>query len=105
MAVVGNMIAEAISGNPSTVNFSIFCSVFSMLTLFYTIPASFNIDWAGHPIIMIVLDSLNAVFFFCAAIALAAKLECHSCNNQVCIYAIARDGATADSLPVLPQKQ
>ncbi|CAG8025713.1 unnamed protein product [Penicillium salamii] len=82
MALVGNMIADSISGNPSTVNYAIFCSVFSMLTLFYTIPASFNINWAGHPIIMIVTDALNTVFFFCAAIALAAKLECHSCNNK-----------------------
>ena len=83
MALVGNMIAEAFSGNPSTVNYAIYVSVFSMFTLFYLIPASFNLDWAGHPIIMIVLDALNAIFTFCAAIALAAKLECHSCNNKV----------------------
>jgi len=83
MALVGNMIADAFSGNPATVNYSIFCAVFSMFTLFYTIPASFNIDWAGHPIIMIVTDSLNAVFFFCAGIALAAKLHVHSCKNLV----------------------
>ncbi|KAJ5306063.1 hypothetical protein PENANT_c024G02247 [Penicillium antarcticum] len=81
MALIGNMIADSFSGNPATVNYSIFVSVFSMLSLFYLIPASFNIDWAGHPIIMIVLDALNCVFFFCAAIALAAKLECHSCTN------------------------
>lgn len=83
MALIGNMIAEAFSGNPATVNYSIYTAVFSMFTLFYLIPASFNIDWAGHPIIMIVLDALNCVFFFCAAIALAAKLGCHSCSNQV----------------------
>jgi hypothetical protein len=83
MALIGNMIADSFSGNPSTVNYSIFVSVFSMLSLFYLFPASFNIDWAGHPIIMIVLDALNCIFFFCAAIALAAKLECHSCNNTV----------------------
>lgn len=83
MALIGNMIAESFSGNPATVNYSIYASVFSMLTLFYLIPASFNIDWSGHPIIMIILDALNCIFFFCAAIALAAKLECHSCNNEV----------------------
>lgn len=83
MALIGNMIAEAFSGNPATVNYSIYTAVFSMFSLIYLIPASFNIDWAGHPIIMIVLDALNCVFFFCAAIALAAKLGCHSCNNQV----------------------
>jgi hypothetical protein len=82
MALIGNMIADAFAGNPATVNYSIFVSVFSMVSLFYLVPASFNIDWAGHPIIMIVLDALNCIFFFCAAIALAAKLECHSCKNH-----------------------
>jgi hypothetical protein len=84
MALVGNMIADAFSGNPATVNYSLFASAFSMFTLFYLIPASFNLDWAGHPIIMIVLDALNCIFFFTAAIALAARLESHSCTNQVC---------------------
>ncbi|KAJ5124476.1 uncharacterized protein N7515_008301 [Penicillium bovifimosum] len=82
MALVGNMIADAFSGNPATVNYAIFVSVFSMFTLFYLVPASFNLDWAGHPIIMIVLDALNCIFFFCAAIALAARLESHSCTNR-----------------------
>jgi hypothetical protein len=77
------MIAESFAGNPSTVNYSMYVSAFSMLSLFYLVPASFNSDWALHPIIMVVVDALNCVFFFCAAIALAAKLTCHSCNNQV----------------------
>ncbi|KAJ5584577.1 uncharacterized protein N7459_004377 [Penicillium hispanicum] len=81
MSLIGNMIAEAFAGNPSTVNYSMYTSAFSMLTLFYLVPASFNLDWALHPIIMIVVDALNCIFFFCAAIALAAKLECHSCSN------------------------
>ena len=83
MALIGNMIAEAFSGNPSTVNYTIYVAVFGMFSLIYLIPASFNINWAGHPIIMIIIDALNCIFFFCAAIALAAKLECHSCTNQV----------------------
>jgi ABC-type dipeptide/oligopeptide/nickel transport system permease subunit len=82
MALVGNMIAEAFAGNPGTVNYSMFVSVFSMVSLFYLIPASWNSDWAFHPIIMVVVDVLNCIFFFCAAIALAAKLRCHSCGNQ-----------------------
>ncbi|KAJ5115156.1 hypothetical protein NUU61_000915 [Penicillium alfredii] len=81
MALIGNMIAESFAGNPSSVNYTMFTSAFSMLTLFYLVPASFNLDWALHPIIMIVVDVLNCIFFFCAAIALAAKLECHSCSN------------------------
>lgn len=83
MSLVGNMIAEAFAGNPSSINYTMFLAAFSMLSLLYLGPASFNPDWAIHPIIMIVLDGLNCVFFFCAAIALAAKLECHSCSNTV----------------------
>jgi hypothetical protein len=82
MSLVGNMIAEAFAGNPSSINYTMFVAAFSMFTLFYLFPASWNSDWAIHPIFMIVLDALNCVFFFCAAIALAAKLECHSCTNQ-----------------------
>lgn len=84
MALVGNMIAEAFAGNPSSVNYAMFTAAFSMITLIYLFPASFNTDWALHPIIMVVVDVLNCIFFFCAAIALAAKLGSHSCSNLVC---------------------
>jgi hypothetical protein len=84
MSLIGNMINEAIAGNPSSINYTMFVSAFSMFTLFYLVPASFSSDWAIHPIIMIVVDVLNNIFFFCAAIALAAKLEVHSCGNSVC---------------------
>lgn len=83
MALVGNMIASSFAGNPATVNYSMYVSAFSMFSLFYLVPASWNLDWALHPIIMVVVDVLNCVFFFCAAIALAAKLTCHSCSNHV----------------------
>ncbi|OQE28758.1 hypothetical protein PENSTE_c003G08529 [Penicillium steckii] len=82
MSLVGNMIAEAFAGNPSSINYTMFLSAFSMLSLIYLIPASIKPEWALHPIIMIVVDVLNCIFFFCAAIALAAKLECHSCSNM-----------------------
>lgn len=93
MALVGNMIADSFAGNPATVNYSMYVSAFSMLSLFYLVPASWNSDWALHPIIMVVVDVLNCVFFFCAAIALAAKLTCHSCNNHVrCRYSVHAGG-------------
>lgn len=82
MALIGNMIAEAFAGNPSSINYIMFVSAFSMFTLFYLFAASWNMDWAIHPIFMIILDALNCIFFFCGAIALAAKLTCHSCTNQ-----------------------
>jgi hypothetical protein len=83
MALIGNIIAMAFAGNPATINYSMFTATFSIVSLFYLVPASFNINWAIHPIIMIVLDVLNNIFFLTCAIALAAKLECHSCSNDV----------------------
>ncbi|KAL4964884.1 MARVEL domain-containing protein [Aspergillus stella-maris] len=82
MALVGNIIAQAYSGNPAIINYTMFVAAFSMFTLFYSVPASFNPDWAIHPIILIVVDTLNMILFFTCAIALAAKLECHSCSNR-----------------------
>ncbi|KAL3476855.1 membrane-associating domain-containing protein [Aspergillus californicus] len=82
MALIGNLIAEAISGNPATINYVMFVSAFSMFTLLYLVPASISPDWALHPILPIVLDTLNMIFFLTSAIALAARLECHSCSNE-----------------------
>lgn len=83
MALIGDMIADSFAGNPSVINYTMFVSAFSMLSLFYLFPASFNPDWAISPIIMIVVDGLNAIFFFCAAVALPSYLHVHSCNNTV----------------------
>jgi len=82
MALVGNMIATAFSGNPSSVNYTIFVSVFSMLSLFYLIPTALKPDFSFHPLLAVVLDLLNTLFFFCAAVALAAFLGVHSCSND-----------------------
>ncbi|KKY16165.1 putative non-classical export protein [Diplodia seriata] len=81
MALIGNMIATAYAGNPSIVNYSMFVSVFSMLSLFYLIPATIK-DGLGIPIATIALELLNVVFYFCAAVALAAYLGAHSCSNS-----------------------
>jgi len=82
MALVGNMIATAFSGNPSSINYTMFVSVFSMLSLLYLIPATFKPDFAFHPLLMVGLDLLNTLFFFCAAVALSAFLGVHSCGND-----------------------
>lgn len=84
MALVGNMINEAISGNPATVNYIMFTAAFAMFTLLlYLIPATFSEKIMLHPLIMLVFDIVNTIFFFCAAIALPAKLRVHSCSNRV----------------------
>lgn len=58
-----------------------FCAIFAMLSLFFLIPASINEAWGLHPLLPLVLDALNVLFWFCGAIALAAEMGAHSCNN------------------------
>ncbi|KAI9716966.1 MAG: hypothetical protein M1828_007480 [Chrysothrix sp. TS-e1954] len=82
IALVGNMIAEASNGNPSVVNFAIFCGIFGMLTLFYLIPATFNESFSFHPLLMVGLDFLNTLFFFACGVALAVQLGVHSCGSN-----------------------
>jgi hypothetical protein len=54
-----------------------------MLSLFYLVPASIKEEFVLNPLIMIVLDALNTLFFLCGAIAMAGYLGVHSCDNQV----------------------
>ncbi|KKY21571.1 putative non-classical export protein [Phaeomoniella chlamydospora] len=82
MALIGNMIADANSGNPSVVNFGMFCAVFAMLTLLYLTAIAVNESFIGHGALPLALDALNSLFWFCAAVALAAELGVHSCSNK-----------------------
>jgi hypothetical protein len=79
-ALVGNAIATAFSGNPSSVNYAIFVAVFSWLVLLFGFVAA----WMEMSnIILIALDTLATLFTFIAGVVLAAKLGVHSCSNQV----------------------
>lgn len=82
MALVGNMIAEAIAGNHSAINFTMFVAVFAMLSLLYLIPASI-VESIAQPLVMVVLDAINTVLFLIAGIVMAARLGVHSCDNEV----------------------
>jgi len=81
MALVGNMIHESIGGNPSIVNYVMFVSVISMLSLFYLIAATISEGFVIIPILPVVVDGLNTLFFLIGGIALAAYLGVHSCGN------------------------
>jgi len=83
MALIGNMIASAYAGNPSIINYDMFCAVFAMLSLLYLIPATIIESLMFHPAIPMALDVLNSLFFFCGAVATSAKLGVHSCGNAV----------------------
>jgi Membrane-associating domain len=89
MALIGNMIAQAFAGNPASVNFAMFVSAFSLLSLFYLVPASWNEAIAGHPMIVVAVDLLNVIFFLSAGIALAARLHVHNCNNIVRLHPVS----------------
>ena len=54
-----------------------------MLSLVYLIPASVKESFSLHPMLMLAADTLNTIFFFCAAVAIAAGLDVHSCGNDV----------------------
>ncbi|KAL1968183.1 hypothetical protein VTN77DRAFT_2018 [Rasamsonia byssochlamydoides] len=82
MALDGNIIAQAFAGNPATINYAMFCAAFSMVSLFYLFPATWSNTLAGHPIIMIIVDLLNSIFFLTSGIALAARLKAHDCSNH-----------------------
>ena len=75
-------------GSPSQINYSVFCSVFSLITWFYSVAASsISPDGLGAPPIIIILDSLNLLFFFAGGVAMAADLGVHSCGNLPYIIA------------------
>lgn len=83
MALVGNMIATASAGNPSLINYDMFVAVFGMLSLFYLIASAVNDSFSGHAAIPLLADTLNVLFLFCGAVAMAAELDVHSCSNSV----------------------
>jgi hypothetical protein len=83
MALVGNMIAMGAS--PSVVNYTMFCAVIAMLALFFLIPATLKEEWSIMPVLPFALDLIIVVFWFCAAVALAAELGVHSCSNDVSV--------------------
>lgn len=83
MALVGNMIATSFAGNPSVINYDMFVSVFAMLSLFYLIAICFKEQFTIHKFVPATLDLLNVLFWFCAAVAMAAELGAHSCSSSV----------------------
>lgn len=82
-ALVGNVIAEAFAGNPSSINYAIFVAVFSWIVLLIGYFAAFQ---EMSNIILVVLDALATMFTFIAGVVLAAKLHVHSCNNFVRVH-------------------
>lgn len=81
LSLIGNMIATAFAGNSAMVNYDIFVAIFGMLSLLYLLPVAV-MDSFHVPMIVIALDALNVIFWFCAAVATAAYLGVHSCSSR-----------------------
>ncbi|KAF3479991.1 uncharacterized protein GIQ15_06967 [Arthroderma uncinatum] len=82
MALIGNMIDDALHGSSSVVNYNLFVPAFVLLSLLYLIPASLSDKVMFHPILMLIIDGLCCLFAFAGAIALPAKQRVHSCTNE-----------------------
>jgi len=80
-ALIGNVIHDAFSGNPSSINYAMFVAVFSWLVLIIGALAAF-VEAFNIPVVLMVADGLAAVFTFIAGVLLAAKLGAHSCSNH-----------------------
>jgi len=83
MALVGNILADAYSGkNPAVINYDMFVVAFALVSLFYLWPVTIIESWTIHPVLPFILDLLNAIFSFAAAVAMSAELNVHSCHNH-----------------------
>lgn len=78
-ALIGNVIAEAFSGNPSSINYAMFVAVFCWVVLIIGIGGA--VSEAVPAIAIVVADALAILFTFIAGVVLAAKLHVHSCGN------------------------
>jgi len=79
-ALIGNVIQDAVFGNPSAINYAIFTDAWCWLVLLVVVVAFF-VESVAHPLITMIMDGLAALFTFVAGVVLAAKLGAHSCSN------------------------
>jgi hypothetical protein len=96
MSLVGNMIATSAQGDPAIVNYDMFVAIFAMGSLLYLVLATF-VERVYHGKVVFGLEALNALFFFCGAVATAAYLGVHSCSNIVSCVPTSDAGLTDTS--------
>jgi len=81
MALIGNVIALAFSGNPASINFAMFTSALCMIVVIYGFVALF-VEAVAIAVVLLVLDALATIFSLITGIVLAARLGAHSCTNE-----------------------
>lgn len=82
MALIGNVIAMAFAGNPSSINFAMFVAAYSMLVVLFGLAGVF-IEALAMPLILLITDGIATLLTFIAGVVLAAKLGAHSCSSEV----------------------
>ncbi|EER25641.1 hypothetical protein D8B26_000037 [Coccidioides posadasii str. Silveira] len=82
MGLIGDMLNDYDDHSQSTVNYVMFAVAFSLATLFYLIAANASEMFMIHPVILFLVDLLNTLFIFCAAVALPSKLHVPDCSND-----------------------
>lgn len=79
LALTGSLASQH---NNSQVSFSVFASVFAIITSsFYGVLAYF-VEACAWPVVLFTFDLLNFVFTFAGATAIAAGIDVHSCKNK-----------------------
>lgn len=103
LGLVGNAIAVAFAGNPSSVNFAIFVAVLAFLISLFGLAAAV-VEAIAIPIVLLVADAVATLFTFIAGVVLAAKLGVHSCGNKVFTSPYSQCVGT-NTCTVIPHKQ
>ncbi|KAA8913468.1 marvel domain-containing protein [Sphaerosporella brunnea] len=81
MGLCGALLEQQVyGGTPTRLNYSMFVCALGAVSILYLLPSIF-IDAIRHPVIVLALDGLNAIFFLCAGIAMAAELEGRDCSD------------------------
>lgn len=97
MGLVGSFQAMAYAGNPPSINYVMFVTAFALVSLFYLVPAAINIRWSGNPIFVVIVDTINSVFWLTSAVELAARLQANDCGDRVCEPVAFLDRFAADT--------
>ncbi|EMF15261.1 uncharacterized protein SEPMUDRAFT_37829 [Sphaerulina musiva SO2202] len=81
-----NSYYNGIAHSPSSINFLIFCAVWSLLALVYLIlvPMLFANTVLHHKFAILGLEAVTMLFWFAGFIALAVFLPGRGCTGTVC---------------------
>jgi Membrane-associating domain len=80
---------------PSEVNFLIFSSVWSIISIVYLVVAPMKFPKLAHKLMLLGCDGLAMTFWFAGFVALAVFLSSRICFGNVCNVAKASVGFAA----------